>query len=89
LAYLAQRPEYASRFPALASYLATKILVSHVRDHRFDAVWHDFAAFRAAGILDRNVLRVVSRHRDVSRYRRAHATADALRALKGAPEQWV
>ena len=38
-AYLHERPEYLARFPALASYLATKILVSHLRDHRFDAVW--------------------------------------------------
>jgi len=53
------------RFPALASYLATKILVSHLRDHRFDAVWPDFAAFRQAGVLDANPLRLIRRHRDV------------------------
>jgi hypothetical protein len=34
MAYLRQRPEYGTRFPAIASYLATKILVSHVRDRR-------------------------------------------------------
>jgi glycosyltransferase involved in cell wall biosynthesis len=89
LAYLRERPEYATRFPALGSYLATKILVSHVRDRRFDAVWHDFAAFRAAGVVDRNVLRLIRRHRDVSRYRREHATAEALATLTGAPDKWV
>jgi glycosyltransferase involved in cell wall biosynthesis len=88
-AYLRERPEYLARFPALASYLATKILVSHLRDHRFDAVWPDLLAFRQAGVLDANPLRVISRHRDVSRYRRQHASPDALRALRGAPEKWL
>jgi glycosyltransferase involved in cell wall biosynthesis len=89
IAYLRQRPEYAARFPAIASYLATKVLVSHARDHRFDALTQDFAAFRAAGLVDRNVLRLIARHRAVSRYRREHATAAALAALTGAPEQWL
>jgi glycosyltransferase involved in cell wall biosynthesis len=88
-AYLRERPEYLERFPALASYLATKILVSHLRDHRFDAVWPDFAAFRQAGVLDANPLRLIRRHREVSRYRRLHASADALEALQGAPEKWI
>ena len=89
MAYLRQRPEYGTRFPAIASYLATKILVSHVRDRRFDALWHDFAAFRAAGLIDHDVPRLIRRHRAVSRYRRDHASADALAALQGAPEKWV
>ena len=88
-AYLRERPEYLTRFPALASYLATKILVSHLRDHRFDAVWPDFSAFRQAGVLDANPLRLMRRHREVSRYRRQHASADALKALQGAPEKWL
>ena len=89
MAYLRQRPEYGTRFPAIASYLATKILVSHVRDRRFDALWHDIAAFRAAGLIDHDVPRLIRRHRAVSRYRREHASADALAALRGAPEKWV
>jgi glycosyltransferase involved in cell wall biosynthesis len=89
LAYLRERPEYTARFPTLASYLATKVLVSHVRDHRFDALWHDFAAFRAAGLVDANVLRLIARHRAVSHYRRVHATGQALQALKGAPDSWL
>jgi glycosyltransferase involved in cell wall biosynthesis len=88
-AYLHERPEYLARFPALASYLATKILVAHLRDHRFDAVWPDFTAFRQAGVLDANLLRLMRRHREVSRYRRQHAGADALKALQGAPEKWL
>ena len=87
--YLRERPEYASRFPAVASYLATKVLVSHVRDRRFDALWHDAAAFRAAGLIDANLPRVIARHRAVSDYRREHATGAALAALRGAPEKWL
>jgi glycosyltransferase involved in cell wall biosynthesis len=89
IAYLRQRPEYAARFPAVASYLATKVLVSHARDHRFEALARDFAAFRTAGLVDRNVLRLIERHRAVSRYRRAHTTAAALAALTGAPDRWL
>jgi glycosyltransferase involved in cell wall biosynthesis len=89
VAYLRERPEYASRFPAVASYLATKVLVSHVRDRRFDALWHDVAVFRAAGLIDANLLRVIARHRAVSDYRREHATGAALAALRGAPEKWL
>lgn len=88
-AYLRERPEYLKRFPALASYLATKILVSHLRDHRFDAVLPDFMAFRQAGVLDANPLRLMRRHREVSRYRRQHASTEALKALQGAPEKWL
>jgi glycosyltransferase involved in cell wall biosynthesis len=88
-AYLHERPEYLARFPALASYLATKILVSHLRDHRFDAVLPDFMAFRQAGVLDANPLRLMRRHREVSRYRRQHASTEALKALQGAPERWL
>jgi len=89
LAYLRERPEYIERFPAIASYLATKVLVSHARDHRFDALWRDFVAFRAAGIVDTNVLRLIARHRAVSRYRRVHATPQGLKALTGAPQAWL
>ena len=89
VAYLRERPEYASRFPAVASYLATKVLVSHVRDRRFDALWQDVAAFRAAGLIDANLPRVIARHRAVSDYRREHATGAALAALRGAPEKWL
>jgi glycosyltransferase involved in cell wall biosynthesis len=89
LSYLQQRPEYAARFPALASYLASKILVSHIRDRRPDALWRDFGDFRAAGLIDLNMLRLVRRHTEVSRYRRAHATPEGLRELRGSPEKWL
>jgi glycosyltransferase involved in cell wall biosynthesis len=89
IAYLRERPEYQTRFPAVASDLATKILVSHVRDRRFDALWHDIAAFRAAGLIDGDLFRLIERHRAVSRYRRDHANADALAVLQGAPQKWV
>ncbi|MBV8747209.1 MAG: hypothetical protein JO134_19420, partial [Xanthobacteraceae bacterium] len=88
-AYLRERPEYLTRFPALASYLATKILVSHLGDRRFDTVWPDFMAFRQAGVLEANPLRLIRRHREVSRYRRQHSAADALKVLQGAPEKWL
>ena len=47
------------------------------------------AAFRAAGLIDANLPRVIARHRAVSDYRREHATGAALAALRGAPEKWL
>jgi hypothetical protein len=40
-------------------------------------------------VLDANPLRLIRRHRDVSRYRRQHASTDALKSLQGAPEKWL
>jgi glycosyltransferase involved in cell wall biosynthesis len=88
VAYARQRPEYTTRFAKLGSYLATKILVGHVRDHHFTALWRDFCALRAAGLITANPLREISNHRVVKRYRRAMAGADALARLERAPETW-
>jgi len=34
IAYVAQRPEYRDRFRKLGSYLATKVLVGHLRNRQ-------------------------------------------------------
>jgi glycosyltransferase involved in cell wall biosynthesis len=88
IAYIKQRPEYLTRFPRLASYLASKVLVGHVRDRHYGAIWRDYSEFRAAGILPDNPLSVIANHRAVRRYRRTMANAEALTQLKGPPETW-
>jgi glycosyltransferase involved in cell wall biosynthesis len=88
IAYVKQRPEYLTQYPKLASYLATKILVGHVRDRHYGVLWRDFAALREAGLVTANPLREIATHREVKRYRRAMSSAQALATIKRAPESW-
>jgi hypothetical protein len=88
VAYARERPEYTARFGKLGSYLATKILVAHVRDRRYNMLWPDFVKLRAAGLISGNPLRDIRNHREVKKYRRAMNQADALAQLKGPPEDW-
>jgi len=86
IAYVAQRPEYRGRFRQLGSYLATKVLVSHLRNRAPLAFLRDLGRLAAAGLVDANVARLVRDHRAVSRYRRAMSSEAALAALTGPPE---
>ena len=88
LAYEAQRPEYLGRFRKLGSYLATKVLVGHLRNRQPLSFWRDLVRLRAAGLIDGNIPRLVRDHREVSRYRKAMSRAPALAALNGPPESW-
>jgi glycosyltransferase involved in cell wall biosynthesis len=88
IAYVAQRPEYRDRFRKLGSYLATKVLVGHLRNRQPRAFVRDLACLRAAGLIDANIARLIRDHREVSRYRRAMSGEAALAALAGPPESW-
>jgi glycosyltransferase involved in cell wall biosynthesis len=88
LAYVAQRPEYRERYRKLGSYLATKVLVSHLRNRQLLAFWRDLARLSAAGLIDANIPRLARDHREVSRYRRAMSGEAALATLTGPPETW-
>jgi glycosyltransferase involved in cell wall biosynthesis len=88
IAYVRQRPEYLARYPKLASYLATKILVGHIRDRHYGVLWRDFNALRAAGLIGSNPLREIAAHREVKRYRRRMSNAQALATLRRPPESW-
>ncbi|HEX4553882.1 MAG TPA: glycosyltransferase family 2 protein [Xanthobacteraceae bacterium] len=88
LAYAAQRPEYLDRFRKLGSYLATKVLVGHLRNRQPLSFWRDLVRLRAAGLIDGNIPRLVRDHREVSRYRKEMSRAPALAALTGPPESW-
>jgi GT2 family glycosyltransferase len=88
LAYLVQRPEYRARYPKIASYLATKILVADIRDHLWRALWRDLKAFRQAGLLADGPLKLWRDHREVRAYRRRMSRPAALAELTQAPTEW-
>jgi glycosyltransferase involved in cell wall biosynthesis len=86
--YFRARPEYLGAYRKLGHYLATKILVMHLRHRDFASLSADLRRFRAAGLLDAGLVRLWRDHVEVRRYRRAHASADALRELTGPPTNW-
>jgi len=88
IALARQRPEYVTRFAKLGSYLATKILVGHLRDHHYPAFFRDLGALRRAGLVPANPLAAIANHREVKRYRRAMSSAQALAELRHPPETW-
>jgi glycosyltransferase involved in cell wall biosynthesis len=88
IAYVKQRPEYVTRFAKIGSYLATKILVGHVRDHHYGALVPDFLALHAAGLISANPWQDFTRHREVKHYRRAMANGEALARLQHPPQTW-
>jgi len=88
VAYVEQRPEYRTRFRKLGSYLATKVLVGHLRNRAPLAFARDLGRLAAAGLIDANIPRLVRDHREVSRYRKAMSREAALATLAGPPADW-
>jgi glycosyltransferase involved in cell wall biosynthesis len=88
VAYARERPEYTTRFAKLGSYLASKMLIAHIRNRRYNMLWSDFWKLRTAGLLSGNPLRDACNHLEVKKYRRAMNNVDALSQLKGPPRAW-
>jgi GT2 family glycosyltransferase len=88
LSYVAVRPEFVGRFRKLGSYFATKILVADIRHGMAAALVRDFRAFKDAGLIDGNLVRMWRDHREVRTYRRKMSRHDALAALSGPPDVW-
>ncbi|MGP0088933.1 MAG: glycosyltransferase family 2 protein [Xanthobacteraceae bacterium] len=86
--YVAQRPEYVHQYRKVGTYLAGKLLVASLRRRDLATLIADWRRFRAAGLLDRNIARLVRSHREVRRYRRAMSNRDALLSLTGPPQDW-
>jgi glycosyltransferase involved in cell wall biosynthesis len=87
-AYAREIPELTGRYRKIGAYLATKVLAADARLHLWDALRRDLRIFRAAGLIDWNVPRLIRDHREVRQYRRAMAGAAALAGLRGPPEEW-
>lgn len=88
LNYAAARPEFTGRYRKVGSYLASKILVMHLRHRMLGALARDLRAFKRAGLIDGNPVRLWREHRQVSAYRRAMSKPEALAALTKAPDDW-
>lgn len=86
--YFRARPEYLGAYRKLGHYLATKILVTHLRHHDLKSLLVDLKRFHAAGLLDSGLVRLWRDHVEVKRYRRTHALAQALSELTGPRGDW-
>lgn len=89
LAYASQRPELTTRYRKIGSYLASKILVSDLREGGLATLARDWIAFRRHGLLTGGLVRTWRDHRAVRRYRRAMSNRAALEALVVTPEECV
>jgi glycosyltransferase involved in cell wall biosynthesis len=87
--YFRARPEYLGAYRKLGHYFATKVLVMHMRHRDLASLIADLRRFHAAGLLDAGFVRLWRDHVEVKRYRRAHASAEALAALTGPPANWA
>jgi glycosyltransferase involved in cell wall biosynthesis len=88
IAYVRERPEYATRYRKLGAYLATKVLMADLRLGLWSAFFRDVGEFRAAGLIDADILRLIRDHHAVRRYRREMSGAAALAGLTGPPPAW-
>lgn len=86
--YVCARPEYLGPYRKLGRYLATKVLMMHLRHRDAASLKADLKRFRAAGLLDAGAVRLWRDHVAVKRYRRAHSSVEALAALTGPPTDW-
>ena len=83
-----QCPTYRARFPKVASYCTTRVLVADIRRGLWGAFWRDLRAFRKAGLLEGGPLRWLRNHREVRRYRRDMRRPGALASIVDPPQRW-
>lgn len=81
-------PVYRTRFPKVASYCTTRVLVADIRHGLLGAFWRDLRAFRKAGLLQGGPLRWFRSHREVRRYRRDMKKPGALASIVDPPQRW-
>jgi glycosyltransferase involved in cell wall biosynthesis len=88
LSYVAARPEFVGRFRKMGCYLATRVLVSHLRHGHFSALFRDLRDFKRAGLVEYDFFRMWREHREVRRYRRTMSKHEALATLSQGPNDW-
>jgi|SRR5262245_45737976 len=88
LVFMQQCPAYRTRFPKVASYYTTRVLVADIRRGLWGALWRDLRAFRKAGLLEGGPLRWLHNHREVRRYRRDMKKPGALASIVEPPQRW-
>jgi glycosyltransferase involved in cell wall biosynthesis len=88
LVFMEQCPAYRARFPKVASYYTTRVLVADIRRGLWGVLWRDLRAFRKAGLLEGGPLRWLRNHREVRRYRRDMKKPGALASIVEPPQRW-
>ncbi len=88
LIFMEKCPAYRTRFPKVASYATTRVLVADIRRGLWGALWRDLRAFRKAGLLEGGPLRWLRNHREVRRYRRDMKKPGALASIVDPPQRW-
>ena len=70
MSYLQERPEYLEGYRKVGQYLATKLLISHIRHRDFISFIGEARRFRSIGLLDEGFVHLCRNHVHVKKYRR-------------------
>lgn len=87
VSYFRERTEYLSRYRKVGQYLATKILMMHIRHHDVKSLMGDTLRFYRVGLLNGGIAQLWRNHLQVKKYRRV-AQHQPLDALTGPPTEW-
>jgi glycosyltransferase involved in cell wall biosynthesis len=87
VSYFRERTEYLSRYRKVGQYLATKILMMHIRHHDVKSLMDDTLRFYRVGLLNGGIAQLWRNHLQVKKYRRV-AQHQPLDALTGPPTEW-
>jgi len=85
VSYFSERPEYVGQYRKVGQYLATKILIMHMRHRDLASFIGDARRFHAIGLFDEGVAQLCRSHLQVKRYRRTAAKQQTLVGLTGPP----
>ena len=87
VSYFRERTEYLSRYRKVGQYLATKILMMHIRHHDVKSLMDDTLRFYRVGLLNGGIAQLWRNHLQVKKYRRV-VQHQPLDALTGPPTEW-
>jgi glycosyltransferase involved in cell wall biosynthesis len=87
VSYFRERTEYLSRYRKVGQYLATKILMMHIRHHDVKSLMGDTLRFYRVGLLNGGIAQLWRNHLQVKKYRRV-AQHQPLDAVTGPPTEW-
>jgi glycosyltransferase involved in cell wall biosynthesis len=89
VSYFRERPEYVGEYRKVGQYLATKILIMHIRHRDIANFIGDVRRFHAIGLFDEGIAQLCRNHFQVKRYRRNAAKQQVLAGLIGPPSEWA
>jgi glycosyltransferase involved in cell wall biosynthesis len=89
VSYFRERPEYLDQYRKIGQYLATKILIMHIRHHDLVSFVGDARRFHAIGLLKEGIAQLCRNHLQVRSYRRKVPKQQGLAGLTGPPLDWA